>query len=356
MKKGKSLQELAVELDRQNKTKRDFVAETSAISVSTKSPHSNNAAIDVSVGSETFGATEHFHGQLSGYTDVPKKYYDRMLKQAPQLLTANVNHWLQQQPERRLVRTLDGYARALLSERYRPLDNYDLAEVALPALIKTGCRVESCDVTDTNLYIKAVTERIQYDVKVGQTVQAGIVISNSEVGRGTLQVSPLLYTLQCANGMIAADSSLRKYHVGRGTRYDFEGAVEFYRDETRLADDKAFWLKVRDTVESALNQIDFEKLVRKLQMASDDKLTEDPIKVIELSQRRLGVAFNENESASILGHLLAGGDLSRYGLHSAVTRAAQDVPSYERATELERVGGRIIELPRSDWENIAIAA
>jgi len=43
-------------------------------------------------------------------------------------------------------------------------------------------------------------------------------------------------------------------------------------------------------------------------------------------------------------------------LHSAVTRAAQDLESYDRATELEYIGGKIIELPQTDWERLAVAA
>jgi hypothetical protein len=46
-------------------------------------------------------------------------------------------------------------------------------------------------------------------------VQAGVVISNSEVGQGTLSVQPLIYRLICRNGLIAADRAMRKTHVGR---------------------------------------------------------------------------------------------------------------------------------------------
>jgi hypothetical protein len=55
-------------------------------------------------------------------------------------------------------------------------------------------------------------------------------------------------------------------------------------------------------------------------------------------------------------HLIEGGDLSKYGLHSAITRAAQDVESYDRASDLERVGGQVIELGRGEWKVLAEAA
>ena len=51
------------------------------------------------------------------------------LADAPMLLADNANRWLKDKGEdRRLIRTLDGKARALLSDKYRPLENEDLAE------------------------------------------------------------------------------------------------------------------------------------------------------------------------------------------------------------------------------------
>jgi hypothetical protein len=54
--------------------------------------------------------------------------------------------------------------------------------------------------------------------------------------------------------------------------------------------------------------------------------------------------------------LIEGGSLTQYGLHAAVTRAAQDVADYDRATELEYAGGKIIELPKTEWKVLSEAA
>jgi hypothetical protein len=53
---------------------------------------------------------------------------------------------------------------------------------------------------------------------------------------------------------------------------------------------------------------------------------------------------------SVLHHLSRGRDFTRYGLQAAITRASADIAEYERATELERLGGRIILLPPSEWD------
>ena len=42
-------------------------------------------------------------------------------------------------------------------------------------------------------------------------------------------------------------------------------------------------------------------------------------------------------------------------LMQAVTRASQDVEDYDRASELEQLGGQIIELAPSQWKTIAEA-
>jgi hypothetical protein len=48
--------------------------------------------------------------------------------------------------------------------------------------------------------------------------------------------------------------------------------------------------------------------------------------------------------------------MSQWGLANAVTRAAQDVESYDRATELEALGGDVVILPAGEWKALASAA
>jgi len=104
------------------------------------------------------------------------------------------------------------------------------------------CGSISVELTDTRMYLKCVTSRLTHEMAPGDVVQAGVVISNSEVGQGTLSVQPLLFRLVCRNGLIAADSTLRKTHVGRAVGTDDEG-LQVYQDDTLRADDKAFFLK-----------------------------------------------------------------------------------------------------------------
>jgi len=357
MKAGKTLTELAVELERQQDTKHDYLSDTRNVRMEqdgqTLVLDDKASDFDRLLQKPTAAvfeglATRHAHQQIASRINIPMKYYERMQEEAPQLLATNVNHWFQQKPERRMLRTLDGKARAFLSERYRPLDNYDLAQVVLPKIGEMGCRIESCEITQTRMYIKAVTDRITENIAVGDPVQAGLVVSNSEIGAGSLKVEPLILRLVCMNGMISADRSMKKYHVGRSNG-DTDGAAEFFQDETRRADDKAFWLKVRDTVGASLDQAIFSQTIEKMRAAKENRI-EDAAKTVELVTEKM--ILNETESAGVLKHLINGGDLSQFGLLNAVTRMAQDVEDYDRATDMERFGGQILELPQTEWQKL----
>lgn len=344
MKSGKTLVELASEVQRQSEVKRDFLAQTTALEYV-----SNQNAIRIPE-QGAFEVNENAHNQLGSALGIPAKYYDRMREEAPELLGTNINHWLHTNPERKMVRTLDGKVRAVLSDKYRPLDNLELLETVLPVLGKQDMQVVSSEVTDRRLYLKVLTPKVTYEIQKGDVVQAGLVISNSEIGAGSLSVEPLLYRLVCTNGLIANDSKMRKYHVGRGNSGFADGAAEFFRDETRRQDDRAFWFKVRDLVGAAIDSINFQKIAESFFATKENRIEADPVKVVEVFSKQN--ALNQGEKNSILTHLLSGGDLNQFGLMNAVTRSAQDLESYDRATQFERLGGAILELPRTDWKKL----
>ena len=177
------------------------------------------------------------------------------------------------------------------------------------------------------------------------------MISNSEVGAGSLRVEPFIYRLVCLNGMIAQDNSFKKYHIGRG--YEAGEAVrELLADETRRLDDKVFWMKVQDVVRGAFDQDLFNALVEKMSKATQNKITSEDIpEVVEVTAKTYG--FSGDTNSSILRNLIDGGDLSQWGLVNAVTATANQSQDYELATDLERAGGKILELGAIEWARLA---
>lgn len=353
MKYGRSLVNLAQELERQLASKQDMIVPSPMMRCHTDNLGACKLVIEENNGAGKYDITNLARRQLAEKLKIPFMYFERMREEQPALLDQNVNTWLQDDRERRMIRTLDGKVRAVLSDRYRRLDNYDLAENVLPILQRLPeVRFESVELTDSKMYIKVVTPRIQYEMAPGDVVQAGLVIMNSEVGHGTLSVQPLIYRLICSNGLIASDRGLRKTHVGRILQSD-EEAITVFRDDTLAADDKAFFLKVRDVVEAAVSEASFVQVAQKMQRTRGISLTGDPVKTVEVLANRY--ALNEAERGGVLRHLIVEGDLSGYGLVNAVTHYSQEIDNYDRATEFETLGGKLIELAASEWRGLAEA-
>lgn len=351
MKYGKTLEELALELTRQMNAKKDYLVDTRRM----RFDASNEGAM-MSLNNDVSGLTtilrinEVAHDQIGTMCGIPAKYYDRMRKENPSLLATNVNSWFDQEPDVRMVRTLDGTMRAFLSKVYRRIENYDVAMNVLPIIADLpDARVESCEITDSRMYLKVVNPRLTTEVVPGDVVQSGILITNSEVGMGTLTVQPLVYRLVCKNGMVVNDAKMRQRHVGRGNMADEDFSL--YTDETLRAEDTALMLKVRDTVRAVTDQVRFDKVVGMMRQAKEAKITTTNIPaMIELAGE--DYKFSKPEGMNILDHLIRGGDLSLYGLANAVTRSAQDVESYDRSTTMEAIGYNILGMSASKWNKL----
>jgi hypothetical protein len=364
MYNGMELNNLAQELKRQLESKKDLKAPTTCLEVSVS--HGDDDVINgkpelrLEVGDKgTYHMTSHFHNQVGTWAGIPSKYYDRMQQEAPRLLADNLNHWLHHSldektggPQTKLVRLLDSQARAFLSNRYRTIDNWDIAEVALPIMAQGECKVLSSNVDYNKMYLKAASPRLTREVKKGDVVQLGVSLSNSEVGQGSVKVEPFIYRLACLNGLIIPDASLKKFHIGR-LADELEAAQDVFRDETRQADDRAFMLKVRDVLTASFEEARFTAILERMQASTTEKLSKPIAKVVEEVVQRY--RLSESSGESVLQHLASGGDLTRWGLVNAVTRTAEDQTTYEQATVLERLGGEILTADGKTWKELAAA-
>lgn len=351
MKIGTSIEQLAARVISEAQSKKDYAMDTRKLTMT----DSANLRFTVGGAEKIVTPTKLCLDQIGGRVGIPSKYLERMRTEAPGLLAQNVNHWFTNVPETRMLRTHNNginSARAFLSKVYRPLDNYDLLNSILPHLQASGCEIKSAELTEKRLYLQCVTPKLVADIKsanVGDTLYGGLVIRNSEVGCGSIGVEGLIYKLGCKNGMILPNA-FRKHHVGRAGDGEWgEGdASEVFSDATRRLDDRAFWAKVNDVVTSMLSETKFRLAVDKFQGATQVD-TGDPQEAVEIVSKRFGLL--EGEGKDVLKHLAKGGDLSLWGLANAVTRTAEDLPDYDRAIELERFGGEVIELPASTFSN-----
>lgn len=351
MKTGLSLQELARRIEANKELKHDVVAPASGMRMVFDGEKPQIALTETD---QSFPILATAHDQIGARLEIPGRYYDRMLAKAPYLLAANVNEWLGQSNERRMLRTLGGDARAFLSDRYQRIENEEIAEVVLPILFDIpDVRIVSCEITERRMFISAVSPRLQGDVKVGDTVQAGVTISNSEIGAGAVSIRPLVYRLVCLNGMTIPDAKFTARHVGRRIE---EGADlnAIFSDETKQADDRAVLLKVRDVVRAAVDEARFNQTIEQMRGLTTGEVKGDPAKAVEVLAKKVGA--NETERGGILASLIKGGDLTGWGLLNAVTHQAHSAISYDRSMDFVDAGGRLLNIPKSEWKEIFEAA
>lgn len=266
MKTGKSLQDLAIEIERQVRSKKDYVAKLDAVTMVAKD---GTPRLHIE-GRGHFGIKEIAHNQIAEHVKIPRPYYDRMRKEAPELLATNVDEWFRRFPAPQMIRTLDGDARAMLSPSYQALDNYDFAGAALPILAQRKLRVMSCDITDRRFYIKAVDEQLFRDVPVGfkmgdgshrifSTCAPAVILSNSEVGFGRLVVETGVYEQACTNLALFAKGGMKRTHVGARHRLtegmDVEDLEAVMTSATKRKTMEALWLQVRDVLAKLVGDV-----------------------------------------------------------------------------------------------------
>ena len=380
MKYGRSAEELVKEVLRQSEKRHDLHAPTTALTIVPESTHGERGVFLSVKGEETYVINPLAHDQIGQFCGIDAKFYDRLLKDFPELLATNINTLIVNPKPKvdakgnpvavsktRLLRTLDGKLRAFLSGGFRPLENIDLLATIIPIIKERGLDLHSCEITDRKLYMKVVSPELSRELARhgaalgdgGHTIvsvaYAAGTISNSELGCGSLSVQTGCYDKGCSNLATFGENSVRKYHSGNRIELADDAEAQVYiTNETRAARDRATFLEVRDTVKAAFDPISFGKMMEKIEKTKEDAITGDAQKVVTVTTKRLGL--NESEGKAILLDLLRGGEMSRFGLANAITRASQDCESYEAATKLERAGGALIELPRTEWHQLAKAA
>ena len=344
MKTGRTIQEMCVEIQRQSEAKEDYLINTSALRME---PWGGTPMLHVLDDGgtdqvEPLEIMDNAHQQIGTYLNIPRKYYERMQTEDPELLAYNVNRWFGKQPEQRMVRTIDGKARAFLSNRYRRIDNLDIAKVTLPIIAELPeARYESCQLTDNYMYIKVVNPRLTAEVTPGDVVQAGIVISNSETGRGAVYVRPMIFRLVCKNGMTVGETGTRRNHIGRISETDENFLL--YSKETLKADDEAFVRKLQDSVRAAVEEVKFTAVVDKMRESKGIKLDTGNIQnIVKMTGSALG--YTDPEGDGIFQRLIEEADYTLYGLANAVTRYSQDVEDYDRASKLEEIGYSVLTM------------
>jgi len=382
-----NLSDLVKELNRQKDSKIDFVSDTRQLEAVTteegtedgSAPRMRLAAhpsdglqIREFIGNLGTELTDSAFAQLLERSEppCPVRYGRKLLAVNPFAAANLAEETFCQTDNRRLFRCLDGKIRAVLSDQYRMVDNYDLAFTALESVQAADGEVIEAALSEKSMKLKFTSRSIwdklettrsgdsrgswyagglgsqSYLAKVGAsttgelpggpgTIHPLVTLSNSETGHGGIRVRLGLLQAVCFN-LATVETIVSEIHLGGRL------TPGIFTDETRSADSKAIFLKARDAIKAAFEPRKFAALVEKIRKSSETEIAAPSMAVGIIAER---LDLDEEMKASILEHFL--GDYARtaFGLASAVTRAAQDVSCPEKAEEFENLGGEIMAKP-----------
>ena len=328
MKQGKSLKSLFAELQRQKNNSKDFIINTQSLELHTDKRGNSKLHLLDNGKIYKFNVNENTHQQISSRLNIPYSYYQKLQIDSPALLDNNVNTFFKRNPEKRLIRVLDGTVRAFLSDSYHFIDNLDLVNIIIPTIKEMKSNIISADITPNRLYVKIINKKIQTEICNGDTIQAGFVVSNSEVGLGSFKIEPLILCANNNNAFIYNQAVQSIRH--RGQKLD-----SISTNINQISADK-----ISNMIRNAIDQEAFSNIIKQLQSTTNVSIHNATQTINWLNQ----IPITQREKSDILQQFFIDADFTLYGLLNAVSSITKCTKSYERATELEHIAGEMIYL------------
>jgi hypothetical protein len=267
-----------------------------------------------------------------------------LIQKQDKLLADNVNTWLPDK-DSRMIRIKDGTIRAILSDRYRIIDNVNVLRCTMEQLALNYKHLEpkflECWLGDTRMYLKVALMGLHGEVVPGDKYHFGMIVTNSEVGAGMLKLEPYILRQVCANGMIR-QSLLKKIHIGSANT-DIEISAG-----TRLLQDSALYSELRDAISTMLDGegAGFARWLNDLEQSTQVHI-EQPTDAVSAIVSKYKIS--EKDAKLVNDFFLKEQDCTQYGLIQGITRAAQDFEDLDERIRMESVAGELSEMDEKSF-------
>lgn len=382
------------ELERVSKTAEDVIVPASQLAIRVTEDDEIRASYPAPSGTPFYGSSIDLgirrvaHEQLAEKTGVPIRFYNRLRDEHPPLAAHTVNYLLANGKENTnyMLRLVDGDLRAVLSDRYRRLDSWDVACTVLDELrnIKNDPTsggdlngaapvVQRMDMSEERFYLRImqpgfaakITGRGE-DIRKAENgifssgyrkdngrwqgfddddpnadwVFGAFVVSDSDVGRGGLNVDgPCLMRATCTN-LIVVSQALHRVHVGQKLAVGAEGLLS---DHTKSLQDQAVFSEIRDMVRSTFDPELFREVVIRAQTAQAQVL-EEPTKAVDAVARAYDLTDKMRQA--VLDELISPSfdvnpGATVWGLSNALSAQAHKV-DIESSYALEKAAGDLL--------------
>lgn len=380
---NKTLEDMLTVIKAQNDMKQDYIAPTNQLQFRTIESEDrvhglNHSQIIMEAsngeGTKILNVNQHCFDQIAQKAEIATPTARRLQQNYPREMDNLINAIWQKENSKRMIRTFEntnslspfnfdnhtGTARAFLSDKFKTFDNSDLLESALPTLGESDAswKIVNYANTDKKLYIRLKSEVIQSDAGLNDLMAHGIGISNSETGSGSVSVFGIAWTLACLNGM-QTENVTRKAHITSARDGDTWNVLT---DETKRADNHSLKLQLRDIVSSYASRDAFDENIEKMKRAKEDVVNVP----ISESVENLGkvLTLSKKETSNVLDGLLKTIGQSGYEQNQKVNRATLvnactavgNTADPDNVDFWQRLGGKVLNLGKTDWNRVAMAS
>ena len=377
---NRTLEDMLHVIKEQNDMKQDYIAPTNQLQFRTLKNEGETAhsqiVMEANQGEPTkiLNVNQHCFDQIAQKAEIATPTARRLQQNYPREMDNLINAIWQKENSKRMVRTFKnsnhtnpfnydnhtGTARAFLSDKFKTFDNSDLLESALPTLGESDAswKIVNYANTDKKLYIRLKSEVIQSDAGLNDLMAHGIGISNSETGSGSVAVFGIAWTLACLNGM-QTENVTRKAHITSARDGDTWNVLT---DETKQADNHSLKLQLRDIVSSYASRDAFDENIEKMKRAKEDVVNVPMNESVENLGKVL--TLSKKETSNVLEGLLQTIGQSGYEQNQKINRATLvnactavgNTSDPDNVDFWQRLGGKVLNLGKTDWNRVAMAS
>jgi hypothetical protein len=253
------------------------------------------------------------------------------------LLAQSLREHVVHSDDRYLIRSVNGEARAVLSDKFRRIDCRPSALALLEAAQTRGLVVADGSFTDTRSTLKFIKPEVM-EVFPGEFMVFGFDWSNSDYGRGASDLRLFFFRCWCWNGA-TGESVVRQIHIGKRLQ---EG-VDYAR-ETIEADARASALALRDAAAHALSPAKVDLMIETIRAANATKI--DPKNRVETLRKTLTKGETEKVVEAFnspdVENMPAGNTLWRWS-NAISWVGGHDVEDPDRRIDFERLAGDVLK-------------
>lgn len=232
---------------------------------------------------QNFELTPNAINQVCARTNTPAAYYKKLRAEAPDLADQILRHGMHASEDTILFRGRGARCRAILSEKFTPVDNNVIGEIFSRVLRNEPHTIIGYGLSDESFFMKVALDdsaiKDPSDV-AGSRLRVGMYFRTSEVGAGNAVSLPFMNRESCLNdATLVAERIIKKRHVGfslsaarrmltREMNWTLLEASRLLESCLRLRDYKIF-----DTVEAINRLAKATKLPKSIAKATNESFS-----------------------------------------------------------------------------------